>query len=73
MDALVLRLAQHRPLSCGACGKDILPTLGKLDQTGSPLDAAVYDCNSGNCEWSRSVKLLDLSSSGATVAVEVKV
>lgn len=56
-EALISLLAQHPPIDCGTCGTSINPSLGKLDQTGEPLDAAVYSCGSGNCEWKRTVKL----------------
>lgn len=41
-EALISLLAQHPPMNCGTCGTSISPSLGKLDQTGGPLDAAVY-------------------------------
>lgn len=50
-------LAFHPPIACGTCGTEIKPILGKLDQAGAPLDAAVYACESGNCEWKRFVRL----------------
>jgi hypothetical protein len=48
------RLALHPPIPCGSCGKELSPTLGKLDQSGAPLDAAIYACV---CEWKRIVPL----------------
>lgn len=69
--ALILLLAQHEPINCGTCGTTISPSLGKLDQAGIPLDAAVYECTSGNCEWKRTVKLiLDVSKESVSVAIE---
>lgn len=74
--ALLDLLLRHAPLDCGTCGtKGILPSLGKLDQSAWPLDAAVYACTSGNCEWKRTVQLVlpDASKDGVTVGVEVAI
>lgn len=56
--ALLSLLDKHLPITCGACGKEVRAALRKLDQTGTPLDAAVYACESGNCEWKRTVRLV---------------
>lgn len=65
------RLVLHPSISCGTCGTEIFPELGKLDQSGPPLDAAVYACGSGNCEWKRTVRLLMPDAS--SIAVEVQI
>lgn len=71
-DALTLALAKQPPLDCGTCGHSILPALGKLDQTGIPLDAVVYACRAGGCEWKRTVRLVvDASNTSVAVGAEV--
>lgn len=50
-------IAKLAPIKCGTCGTEIVPVLGKLDQSVAPLAAAVYACGSGNCEWKRTVPL----------------
>lgn len=59
---LALRLELHPSVLCGACKTELWPKLGQLDQSGPPLDAAVYTCND-RCGWARAVKLLSIEPS----------